>query len=228
MKKRIGKISISLLVFAVLLTGAWFMLSSTSLATPINTTNSLNASIGAYTGPEAGTAQDDNNKASLDLAHVDLDAILANQAGTGALIAGQTYVLSSSEASVEAAAVDLFAVGGGPIEIISCFGDCTVDCAGSPGALNLEIDATTADYDADFTTAVSVDASDKGDILQFAAITAGESVLVPTAGVNAGLPISWYCPIGMIEQATASTGTGKFVWRITFRPLTSGVTVTAQ
>lgn len=149
--------------------------------------------------------------------------------GSGtALVVGQIYVLASSEASVAASPVDLFDVLGGPIEIIACFGECVTDMASSPGALNLEIDATTGAYDADFTTAVNVDALNEGDIVQFAAITAGESVLVPTAAVNAGLPVSWYCPIGMIEQATVSTGTGGVVWRIVFRPLVDGVTVTVQ
>ncbi len=183
---------------------------------------------GAYTGPIDGAAQDDNIKASLDLAHTDLDALLAGTTAAGALIPGQTYVATASAASVAADAVDLFAVAGGAIEIIACFGDCTVDMAGSPGALNLEIDATVSDYDADFTTAVSVDALNKGDVVQFAAVTGGEAVLVPTTGVNAGLPISWYCPAGMIEQATASTGTGAIVWTIIYRPLAAGVTVTAQ
>ena len=184
--------------------------------------------IGAYTGPESGDQQDDNIKASLDLVNTDTAAIIARTTNTGGLIAGQTYVATASAASVVAAAVDLFDVLGGAIEIIACFGDCTVDMAGSPGALNLEIDATVDAYDADFTTAVSVDALNQGDIVQFAAVTSGESVLVPTTGVNAGLPISWYCPVGMIEQATVSTGTGAIVWTIVFRPLASGVTVTAQ
>ena len=183
---------------------------------------------GAFTGPTSGAAQDDNIKASLDLAHTDLDSILANQNGTGDFIAGKTYVVISSAASVVSSLVDLFDVLGGAIEIISMFGACEVDMAGAPGALNLEIDATITDFDADFTTAVNVDALNKGDIIQFAAVTAGEAVLVPTAGVNAGLPVSWYCPIGMIEQATVSTGTGSIIWSMTFRPLVDAVTVTVQ
>lgn len=39
---------------------------------------SLNGQLGAFTGPAAGAAQDDNVKGSLDLAHIDLDAILAD------------------------------------------------------------------------------------------------------------------------------------------------------
>ena len=191
--------------------------------------------IGSFTGPKSGVAQDDNIKASLDLVNtdtalliIDTASILANQNGTGTLIAGKTYVAISNAAVVTSALVDLFDVLGGAIEIISMFGACEVDMAGAPGALNLEIDATVADFDADFTTAVTVDALNKGDIITFAAVTSGEAVLVPTTGVNAGLPVSWYCPIGMIEQATVSTGTGSIIWTMTFRPLIGGVTVTVQ
>lgn len=189
--------------------------------------NNENIKLGAFTGPEAGSAQDDNVKASLDLVNTDTAAILANQNGTGSLIAGMTYVVISSAAVVDSSLVDLFDVLGGAIEIISMFGACEVDMASNPGALNLEIDAEVSDFDADFTTAVSVDTLNKGDIITFDSVTGGESVLDPTAGVNAGLPVSWYCPIGMIEQATASVGTGSIIWTMTFRPLVDGVTVTA-
>lgn len=198
MKNRIGKISIVLLFTVAILLLVGNLFVSTAPATPV------------------GNVKEDTV------------AILANQNGTGALIPGQTYVVTSGSASVAASTVNLFDVLGGAIEIISMFGACEVDMASSPGALNLEIDATVGDFDADFTTAVNVDALNKGDIIQFAEVTSGEAVLVPTTGVNAGLPVSWYCPVGMIEQATASTGTGSVIWVMTFRTLTTGVTVTAQ
>jgi hypothetical protein len=53
-----------------------FVIISVVLATPI-TPDDFNARIGAFTGPEGGAAQDDTAKASLDLAHTDLDAIIA-------------------------------------------------------------------------------------------------------------------------------------------------------
>lgn len=48
------------------------------VATPI-TPAYLTTRLGAFTGPENGADQDDNVKASLDLAHTDLDSGLANQ-----------------------------------------------------------------------------------------------------------------------------------------------------
>jgi len=227
--KRYGS-AITAIMFLLLVVTFMILSAMQVKATPIHST--ATDKLGGYTG-NSGAGAADNAKADIDIIDaivdaivVDTTAIIARTTDAGALVIGETYVVSSAEAVVDASTVRLFAVLGGPIEIISMFGECVTDCAGSPGALNLEIDATTGAYDADFTTAVSVDASDEGDILQFAAITAGESVLVPTAGVNAGLPISWYCPVGDIEQATASTGTGGFIWRMTFRPLAAGVTVT--
>lgn len=149
--------------------------------------------------------------------------------GSGtALEVGKTYVRVSSAASVAASAVDLFDVLGGRIEITSMMGQCTTVMASNPGACSLIIDATTGDQDADFTTAVNIDALGVGDVVNFAAVTGGESVLVLDANENGALPVSWFCPIGMIEQKTASTGTGAITWYMVFRPLEDGVTVTVQ
>ena len=46
--------------------------------TRVNTTRER---LGGFTGPENGSAQDDNIKASLDLAHTDLDTIIAAVGG---------------------------------------------------------------------------------------------------------------------------------------------------
>lgn len=172
--------------------------------------------------------------ASSDLAIVAADCHLFGNAyseteGSGtALEVGKAYVRISSEALTTSAAVDLFDVLGGRIEIISMMGQCTTVIGSTPGACSLIIDATTGDQDADFTTAVSIDALGVGDVVNFAAVTSGESVLVLDANENGALPVSWFCPIGMIEQKTATTGTGGITWYMVFRPLEDGVTVTVQ
>lgn len=142
------------------------------------------------------------------------------------LIKGQTYVSVSAAASVAAAAVDLFVVAGGPIEIISMFAVCGTAMASNPGACSVWCDATTGDQDADLTTAVNIDSVGAGDVITFHTVTGGEMTLDPTVNVNAGIQFSAYAPIGTIEQKTASTGTGTLVWYITYRPLVDGVTVT--
>ena len=227
MKKRIGKISIAflLILVSVLLVGNLVMQPLSARPTISDTTDKL----GGYTG-NSGAGAADNVKADVDILNAIADSILADTAsmtGSGTPIAGQTYVISSSAASVAASAVQLFAVAGGHIEVISMFGECTVDMASSPGAVSLILDATTGDYDSDFTTAVNIDALNKGDIITFDAVTGGESVLDPTANVNAGLPVSWFATIGDIEQKTASTGTGAVIWHMTYRIISAGATVTA-
>ncbi|MHC4121935.1 MAG: right-handed parallel beta-helix repeat-containing protein [Planctomycetota bacterium] len=175
------------------------------------------------------------DESSAAAAVVAADAYLAGNTyteteGSGtALEVGKTYVRVSSAASVAASAVDLFDVLGGPIEILAMWGHCTTVMASNPGALSLIIDATDGDSDADFTTAVNIDALGKGDTVKMENVAAvGESVIVITANENAAMPISWFCPIGMIEQKTASTGTGDITWYMVFRPLVDGVTVTVQ
>lgn len=149
-------------------------------------------------------------------------------AGSGtSLVVGQTYTFVSSEATAAQSTVQLFDVAGGPIEIISMFGEVVTVMASNPGDMNLEIDADSADWDADFTTAVTVDSMTVGDIIVMGAITAGENALDMVVNVSAGYPISWYCPTGDIEQAlTTSSGSGGTVWYMTFRPLVDGVIVT--
>jgi hypothetical protein len=227
MKKRFGKISITVLITCVIALLAVNAVIQPLSATPIH--SDASSKLGGYTG-NSGAGAADNTKADIDILNAIADDILADTAsmtGSGTPIAGQTYVISSASAVVTSASVQLFAVAGGHIEIISMFGECTVDMAGGPTNLSLILDATTGDYDADFTTAVNIDAVNKGDIIQFAAVTAGEAVLVETTGVNAGLPVSWFATIGDIEQLTSSTGTGAITWHMTYRILTAGTTVTA-
>lgn len=145
--------------------------------------------------------------------------------GVAPLRLGQLYVRVSAEATVASSPVNLFAVAGGPIEIVSMFGVVVTVMGSNPGDMNLEIDATTGAYDADFTEADTVDGMGEGDIIVMGAWTTGEVALDMSNNESAGQPVSWYCPIGNIAHATTNTGTGGVVWYMTFRPLVDGVTV---
>lgn len=152
-----------------------------------------------------------------------------NRTAGSVLEAGKTYALVTTEMLTTSAAQDLFVVGGGPIMITGMFGFCSTSIGSTPGALSLWCDATTSTSDTDFCTAVNADAVAIGGWITFDGVTAGESVLVVTDGVGANEPgIQWICPIGTIEQKTATTGTGGYIWYMTFIPLVDGVTVTAQ
>jgi hypothetical protein len=177
--------------------------------------------IGAYTGPEAGVEQDDNIKAALDI-------VLANQENTGDLLVGQVYSLSK-EAVCTGATDDLFTVAGGAIEIISFFGQVTTIIAGAPGNVSINVNATEgATHDLDFTAVVALADNLFGDVIKFDALSGGENTAEATVNTGAGIPLSWFCPAGVIEQTLSSTGTGNVTWFMTFRPLETGVTVVAS
>lgn len=193
------------------------------VATPIN---SVDIQLGSFTGPETGTAQDDNVKASLDLAHIDLDAIIANQAGTSSLIAGKTYSLTMNMGAANDD--DLFLVAGGPISITNLSFYCTTDVA-STNTWTIMLDHV--DKDVEFTTAVDVAAANDGDRIVFSAANPSViTILALTTNVGSGNPmIPWFCPAGMLEVVNDdSTQVGVFDVYITFIPLADGVSVTAQ
>lgn len=224
MKNRIGKISVAFLFTAITILLVANLFVAPLVARPI-TPKDTNARLGAFTGPENGSSQDDNIKASLDLAHTDLDSILANQASTGTLIAGQTYV--RTKAAVNTGSTDDLFLVVGYIQITNFFGEITTLFGGSPGTMVIELDSVDADYDSDFSTTVNVDAAAEGDWIKFSNVI-DESVLSFAANTSAMPAINWLCSPGMIEQTLSSTGTGATTWYMTFIPLTSGVTVTAQ
>ena len=121
----------------------------------------------------------------------------------------------------------MYTVAGGAIRITSLFGKCTTVAAGSPGTMTIEVDATAgAAYDSDLSTTVNVDALAEGSTICFTNAIS-EGVLILTAAVGAGQPLSWFADAGNIEQTLSSTGTGAVVWYMTYVPLETGVTVTA-
>jgi hypothetical protein len=173
---------------------------------------------GAFTGDRDGTAQDDNIKAALDI-------IVDNQNGAGDLLVGQVYSLSK-EAVCTGATDDLFTVAGGEIEIISFFGQVTTIIAGTPGNVSINVNATEgATHDLDFTAVVALADNLFGDVIKFDALSGGENTAEATVNTGAGIPLSWFCPAGVIEQTLSSTGTGNVTWFMSFRPLVAGVTV---
>jgi|GEM_PF-1775286 len=69
---------------------------STALGQPLPASTSLVDIIGDFTGPYGGAAQDDNIKASLDLAHTDIDAILLDTAAMDTSAEVQALVTGST------------------------------------------------------------------------------------------------------------------------------------
>ena len=218
--KRYGFVTaITILIVAAI--GIFFFANS-AVAIPRDSTRE---NIGAFTGPLSGTAQDDNIKASLDLAHTDLDAILVNVGTSAATIAGRTYATVMTATSTTD---DLFDVSGGAILITSFVGVVTTEIGAVTNTIQIDLDADAGWIDSDFSTAVETNADIVGTRYTFTNVA--ESVLVPvsdTAG-NTSLMNAWYCGEGMIEQTAGGATTGAIKWYMTWIPYEDGTTVTAQ
>jgi hypothetical protein len=120
----------------------------------------------------------------------------------------------------------MFTVSGGPIEIVSLFGQCTTLIASAPGNMTIVVDADDGtDYDNTFSVAVDIDTLGAGDVVTFTdAISVGAGTFV--ANQNAGQNLSWFCPEGVITQSNASTGTGAIEWFMSYRRLVPAARVT--
>ena len=119
----------------------------------------------------------------------------------------------------------MFTVSGGPIEIVSLFGECTT-AIGTVGATVIQLDATAgSDYDRTFSTAVDIDALAVGDLVRFTNAI-DEGVLNIDANVGAGQTLSWMCSAGEIELNPTTTSTGAVTWYMSYRRIVPAARVT--
>lgn len=123
---------------------------------------------------------------------------------------------------------DLFDVDGGAIEILSFQGHVTTQIGAVGNIISIVLDADPFFINSDFSTAVETNADIVGTRYLFS--NAIESVLTPVSDTtgNTNLMESWFCGEGMIEQLSTGSTTGVIVWYMVYRPLETGVTVTAQ
>ena len=231
MKNRIGKISIATLFVIVISLLVINFVASPLTATPIN---NVDIQLGAYTGPETGAAQDDNVKASLDLAHTDLDAIIvdttaiqANQNRTGTTIPGVRYVTTVT--TTDANDNDLFDIAGGAIVVESFVGLITTNIVAAAGDVKILLDADAGWVNHDLSTAVEMNGDLAGQRIMFS--NANPAVLTPVtvaAGGSSTLMSAWYVGEGMLEMDNADEdATGVIQWVMVWTPVDSGTTVTA-
>ena len=140
-----------------------------------------------------------------------------------------------SSVTADEVSQDLFAVAGGPIQILEFYGVVDVVIGANGTTCKIISDATAgAAYDNEFTTAVAITDDAAGTLYVFTA--ANPSVLTPLTGGGASggtnFQVNWYCPIGAIEQTMSADPGGAagdhITWYMVWRPLAAGVTVTAQ
>ncbi len=142
---------------------------------------------------------------------------------------GKVYTLIKDETIMTGATDDLFTVAGGAIEIVSMFGQINTVIGGAPGDVSINVVATIGTtHNADFSVDVTLTDTQLGDVVTFITISGGENAGDATANENAGIPLSWFCPAGIIQQTLTSTGTGGIKWYMSFRALEEGVTVVVQ
>lgn len=181
--------------------------------------------LGTFTGPTAGEDQDDNVKASLDLAHTDLDAIIVS---SDAIIASAERVITKTVTGIPNGDDALFTVTGGPIMITEFIGVVTTAIDSNTATYQIQYDVTTPSGTVNLSTAVAITSDAAGTTYSFTVASPG--VLTPvTAGCDDQVPvIRWLCPIGgVVGASSAANATGTIVWYMRYIPLSTASTVVA-
>jgi len=222
MKKKIG---ISL-VGAMLLIALALLV--TYLVLPVHArpvSGIISDKLGPYTG--AGAGQGHNIKASLDLAHTDLDAIIAKHTSIERSI-------SVDLASLASGANNLFAVTGGPIKLTEIVAYVTGTIQSQSTLIGYNVDPTnpaTATVFGTDGTALEINADAVGTVYTWDGVMATDLTATTNGVVLAmGTDISYglIIPIGMIELTSSATSTGTLTVYMTYIPLSPDTVVTAQ
>ncbi len=194
---------------------------------------SLNGQLGAFTGPAAGAAQDDNAKASLDLAHTDLDAIIVDGTEAATQTTMDEKCILASITTVATGEDVLFTVAGGPIKIIEIVGIVTGTIQAQSTLINYNVAVTAPAGDVVFGTdgtALEINADAVGTLYTWNGVIAND-LLATTSGVALGMAsgttTGLVVPPGDIELSSTAASTGTIEFSMRYQPLDEGVTVTA-
>jgi len=179
----------------------------------------------------ADTEAMDSEAEWADLSSTVVDNIQAAMDANSTLLYWQERSATITMAGIATPTNNLFDVDGGPILITSFVGICTETIDANVMTLQITNDADGGITDTEFSTAVSCEDDVAGTIYVFTNVN--PSVLTPlVTGTGEGattLMTPWVCKEGMIEcAASAANLTGTIVWYMRWRPLVTGVTVTAQ
>ena len=218
------------LFMLVILTAALCLSLSPAFARPVAEPQDT---IGAYTGPRSGTAQDDNIRGSLDLAHTDLDAIIVD--GTEA----ETQVDMEEKCTVSVLTTivngnnNLFTVAGGPIKIIEIVGIVTTVIEAKACEINYNMDPTSPAGDTAFATdgtALEINNDAVGALYTWNGVVAADLVATDN-GVALGMPApTLIVPAGSLEVAAvvSTSATGAITFYIRYKPMVPGAIVTSN
>lgn len=185
----------------------------------------LNA-LGGFSG-DGGAAQDDSVKASLDLAHTDLDTIIARIAGASVNTVLGTRVQRATAALPASTAEALFTIATGNVLVTALYGEVTTIIQNQANNTKITVNPTTG-TSADIAAALDI-ANDEAGTL-YVVEGDGSALGGGTAGTGFGAIGSFtpfIVPVGTIDLDCAATNTGSIAWTCHYVPLDDSATVTA-
>lgn len=181
--------------------------------------NNLQFLLGGFSG-DGGGAQDDSVKASLDLAHTDLDALITAHTAIERCV-------EKSDGSVPNGDDPIFTITGAPILIKKLIGIVTTVIGDNACNCNLEVDVTEPAATVALSTTVAVTSDAAGTSYHLTAASPG--VFTPTtAGMKDQIPVNdILCPIGGIVAKFSAANTGVIKWYLVYKPLSPNSVVVA-
>jgi len=174
---------------------------------------------GAFSG-DGGAAQDDSIKASLDLAHTDLDALITAHTAI-------EMCVEKSDGSVPNGDDALFTITGGPILLKKIIGIVTDTIGANVATCTLEVDVTAPSGTVALSTAVAI--TDDAIGTSYTLTAASPGVFTPTtAGTLDQVPTNdILIPIGGIVAKFSAANTGTIKWYLIYKPLSPNSVVVA-
>lgn len=151
------------------------------------------------------------------------------QIAGGGVNTGEKLVTNTAKALPATSQSPIFTITGGPIEVLSLVGIVTTDIQAQ--ACNLDIIADPTTPGTDTTIAAALEINDDENDTMYSCVTALGTALAEYTngvGVTMGGVFSFTMPVGAIDIGTTATNTGNITWMLRYKPLVSGVTVTAN
>ncbi len=177
---------------------------------------------GGFSG-DGGSAQDDSIKASLDLAHTDLNTIIAD---TSIIDITALRITTKIVNNWTAAAKDLFDISGGPIRVISIIGTVIAQLRAVTMNLSIVAAVTTPSGNIDIASLLDCNADDIGTLYTLNA-TFGSALVETTSSIAANLASDFVMPMGTINMtsgAIENTG-GTIEWDMLYQKLRTSSSV---
>lgn len=204
----------------------------TALGQPLPASTSLVDIVGDFTGPHGGAAQDDNIKASLDLAHTDLDTIIT---AVGTTIPGTILALPKCVLKADGACLSgldpLFTISGGPVRC-KIVGLVTTVIGAVPANFRLQHITTTPAATVELNAGAVAVTDDAAGTFYYNVGAA--STFTPSAGLGFLLadPVTleeteFLLAPGVVQCLGSAANTGVIAWYMTYTPLSPLSVVTA-